>query len=495
MRAGNDKYLKQLLAGAILVLAMLITVPVSADSLMSVSDEAQIAPIKDGSGMYLLKSDGFYCLMEDGSKHTEAAIHYFDHMHIDGTVLNGWYYHDENGCFRAGNAHLIKMDNLSTLCTADEEDEKTVLAFEGYYMVNNLGRLSAAPQVRYIDSYAADGETFDGYYYFDEYGQMVTEKGIHSLNMTSNGKQFSGYYYFGGENGVLCQETCMTEEGLPVDEDGRLGALDDLGMDTLEPQLEAMLESYDGNWSVYVKNLDTDEEIVLNDMQMYPASLIKAFVMAKTFADMDEVVGREAALLNIDEESARVKVNDLLWNMITVSDNESCNELGRLQSDSHDFLEGARQVNEYLQQEGYLYTSYQSTLHPSSSEKITLGDHNTSTVSDCGLLLERIYRGECVSEEASQKMLEFMLNQENTSKIPAGICADVKIANKTGETDSSQHDMAIVYGPKTTYILCIMSEDWTNGNTAIENIRSISKTVYNYLNLTEYTDDGKDSTR
>ena len=35
-------------------------------------------------------------------------------------------------------------------------------------MVNNLGKLSAAPQVRYIDGLTMDGTTFDGYYYFDE---------------------------------------------------------------------------------------------------------------------------------------------------------------------------------------------------------------------------------------------------------------------------------------------------------------------------------------
>ena len=104
-------------------------------------------------------------------------------------------------------------------------------------------------------------------------------------------------------------------------------------------------------------------------------------------------------------------------------------------------------------------------------------------VRDCGILLEKIFRGECVSEEASAEMLELLMNQKNTAKIPAGISADIPIANKTGETDSDQHDMAIVYGPKTTYILCVMSEDFKSGSEAIDNIRSISGVVYNYLNL------------
>ena len=80
-------------------------------------------------------------------------------------------------------------------------------------------------------------------------------------------------------------------------------------------------------------------------------------------------------------------------------------------------------------------------------------------------------------------MLNLLKNQQNTVKIPAGISDDVSIANKTGETDEDQHDIAIVYGPKTTYILCIMSQDWKSEAEAITCIQNISRTVYSYLNL------------
>lgn len=50
-------------------------------------------------------------------------------------------------------------------------------------------------------------------------------------------------------------------------------------------------------------------------------------------------------------------------------------------------------------------------------------------------------------------MLELLLNQQNTTKIPAGIGADVRVANKTGETDSDQHDMAVVYTEDHIYPL------------------------------------------
>lgn len=479
MKAGkNCRRQNVLIAGILSFLAAAVPVAAAApeqEQMLSATEEAQIRPIGDGTDRYLLKSEGFFCLNGDGTRCDTAEVHYFDHMEIDGTVLNGFYYHDDSGRFRAESPHVVQIKGA----VCKDQD------FDGLYMVNSLGKLTAAPQVRYIDSLTVDKTVYDGYYFFDENGRMTTEPGLHELEMTSNGRHFFGTYYFGGENGALVQEAGVTEEGFPVDETGKVSDLENLGMDTLEPQLESMLSSYDGEWSVYVKNLDTDEVISINNKPMYSASLIKAFVMAKTYEDMDLVLENQAEKMKAEPDSPAVqeKVYDLLWNMITVSDNESCNELGRLQDEKSDFLKGAESVNEYLEKEGYDDTSYQSTLHPSRSPVLSLGEHNTTTAEDCGLLLERIYKGECVSAAASEDMLELLLNQKNTTKIPSGIAADVTVANKTGETDTDQHDMAIVYGPKTTYILCVMSEGFKNADQAVENIRKISGVVYNYLNL------------
>jgi beta-lactamase class A len=80
-------------------------------------------------------------------------------------------------------------------------------------------------------------------------------------------------------------------------------------------------------------------------------------------------------------------------------------------------------------------------------------------------------------------MLNLLLNQQNSWKIPESLDEGIKVANKTGETDSSQHDIAIVYGEKTTYILCVMSENCPKEDDAIDYIRAISRMVYNYLNI------------
>lgn len=474
-------FLREVLLVVLAAFVLAGTEKVQAGSLLSVTEEAQILAIEDGSGKYLLKSDGFYCLNEDGTLENTPAVHYFDHLTIDGTVFDGYYYHDESGKFHAGNPHMVY---LNIPAAAEEVPEEMAVSFEGYFMVNNLGKLTAAPQIRYMNELKLNNQSFNGYYYFDEYGELVTETGIHELDMTSNGQHFEGMYYFGGENGLLVQEEGTTPEGLSVDETGRLKDGDKLGMETLKPKLTEMLKSYQGEWSAYVKKLDSGEEILINNQPMYSASLIKAFVLADSYKEMENVMANEGQKMKKEADSpeVKVKVDDLICNMITVSDNESFNELVRLQSEKNDFKEGAEKINEYLKEEGYGDTSVQHTLAPSASPSTGLGGRNTTSVKDCGTLLERIYEGECVSEEASEEMLNILLQQQVDWKIPSGLSSDVKVANKTGETDTSQHDIAIVYGEKTTYILCIMSQDCPE-STAIHNIRDLSRVVYYHLNL------------
>ena len=77
-------------------------------------------------------------------------------------------------------------------------------------------------------------------------------------------------------------------------------------------------------------------------------------------------------------------------------------------------------------------------------------------------------------------MLNLLLNQERSYKIPAGLPSGVKSGNKTGETDNYQHDAAIVYGKKIDYVIVVFST--ANEYTGINGIKEISSIVYNYLN-------------
>lgn len=444
--------------------------------LSSITGESHIYPIQDGSGQYILKSDGFYCLTANGSVDAVPGVHYFDHADINGTVFNGYYYHGADGKFKAGNPQLIQIQQIA--CNK--------IVFDGYYMVGNLGKMSAASQVRYLDNVAFGEIIFNGFYYFDINGRLTVEPNVAEIHMTINDRTFDGNYYFGGLNGVLVDESGVTTDGIPVGEDGKVAGAEQLGMSKLQPQLESMVENFEGDWSVYIKDLGSGDSFTINNRSMFSASLIKPFVMVKTYQDMEKVISQELALMQAGTEvsAAEEKVKDLVGKMITISDNEAYNELVRLQSGSYDFIDGANQTNVYLMSEGYKDTLVQHTLHPSASDEIGIAENvnNMTSVEDCGRLLEKIIRGECISREASVEMLDLMKNQQIIWKIPEGLPKGIVSANKTGETDISQHDIAIVYGAKTTYILCVMSENWKNADDAIDDIRSISRVVYAYLN-------------
>lgn len=253
-------------------------------------------------------------------------------------------------------------------------------------------------------------------------------------------------------------------------------------MEKLQTDLEDVLPDYDGSWSVYVKELEYDNAFSINNREIYPASLIKLFTMAATYANMGQVLDNETDYLG-SRSSARETVYTLLENMIEISDNESYNELVRIQSADRDFTEGCSIINQYLQENGYPDTGVHTTLHPaaSSSVKDGLGD-NVTSVEDCGKLLEEIYKGNCGSQEESGEMLHLLLNQENTLKIPGGLPEGVEVAHKTGETSEVQHDAGIIYGEKTDFILCIMIDDVTNAAEVYSQIHELTETVYDALN-------------
>ena len=192
----------------------------SGGSLSSVTEEAKILPIPNSDGKYMLKSDGFYCMNEDGSGDCVQAIHYFDHFVVDGTVFNGYYYHDETGKFKASEAHLTAISQEAL----PKAEDGTVEAgwTSGIYVVNNLGRLSGTGRVCILKEEIGQIK-LDGGYYVDRNGRVCQEGGIYYIQEMNVGeKRFSGYYYFDESSGVLVEEAGTTPEGLTIQKDGSI---------------------------------------------------------------------------------------------------------------------------------------------------------------------------------------------------------------------------------------------------------------------------------
>lgn len=258
---------------------------------------------------------------------------------------------------------------------------------------------------------------------------------------------------------------------------------------TLEVELTAYLKEcqnqYQGDWSVYVKNLNTDEYFNINNKQMKAASLIKMFIM-----------GTILEQINSGKLEETQTIYAYLEKMISVSDNESANELVHLLSSNRSFEEGRAVVNDWAKDGGYMNTVLNREFSDISQEYKDSQENKTS-VEDCGKLLESIFKWTCVSEEKSDHMLQMLLAQSNRSKIPNGLPLsqnpELHCANKTGENAGVESDAAIVYTEDRScaYVLCVMTQNLNNISVQDINgqninvqtkIAEISKMVYEYIN-------------
>lgn len=234
-------------------------------------------------------------------------------------------------------------------------------------------------------------------------------------------------------------------------------------------------------WSVSFEQLAKKGEIYEYNGQekMQSASVIKVFIMGTVYDRM--CYPSSADRLIYAEESYEGELRYLLEQMITISDNNAANRLIEMLGGG-DFRKGAEVVNEFCRENGYNETSVGRRF----LEENPSGDNYTSAA-DCRKILNDIYQGTCVGEEASGKMLDILKQQTNTVKIPSGLPSGTVTANKTGEMPEGyglgciENDMAVVYSQKGDYILTILSNELGGRNEeAKQVIRDISAFVWQW---------------
>lgn len=225
-------------------------------------------------------------------------------------------------------------------------------------------------------------------------------------------------------------------------------------MKELKGDLEEEIARLGGKWSIYLKRLDTEQEISIGgEEKMVAASLIKLFVAGELYHQAQE------GLVDADSYAGT------MYSMINVSDNGAANTLiNKL---------GMDRINAFARENGYEQTQLNRRMLEYN------GTENYTSARDCGVMLEKVVKGTYVSKEASDKILEALKAQQRRGKIPAGVPADTETANKTGELGTVDNDAAIIWSPTCTYILCIMS---SGGSNRIGEIVHLSSMIYNAMN-------------
>lgn len=236
----------------------------------------------------------------------------------------------------------------------------------------------------------------------------------------------------------------------------------------LQALLQDQVSNLDSQWDVWVENLTTDEMAAATwnlpeDGKMVSASIIKLFVMGAVYERI------EAGTLRLED------VESDLFSMITVSDNEAANRLTRLLGGG-DGAAGMQAVNEFAAALGCTHVQHNRLMLEWN------GTENYVSTRDCALLLRLIYRGECVSAEASAQMLELLKAQTVNDRLPAGLPEDAVCAHKTGDLSGlCCADVGIVFTEAGDYLICVICNDPYTDAGAAAKIVAISQVVYGYL--------------
>ena len=267
----------------------------------------------------------------------------------------------------------------------------------------------------------------------------------------------------------------------------------------LKEQIKAEFATQKGTFAVAFKNLQTGEEILINEkVNFHAASTMKTPVLIEAYKqaaagkfkitdatlvknEFKSIVDGSQFSLDAGDDSdsllytklgTKLPIYDLLYLMIIKSSNLATNIIID--------LVGAQNVNKTMREMGA--NDIQVLRGVEDSKAYQKGMNNTTTAYDQMLIFNAMAQGKTVDKKSSNAMVKILLDQAFNDKIPAQLPKNVKVAHKTGWIKGINHDAGIVYLPDgRKYVLVLLSKDMTDDKAGVAAMANVSKMVYDYF--------------
>ncbi len=254
------------------------------------------------------------------------------------------------------------------------------------------------------------------------------------------------------QNGVLATEAVFKQLDPNVIY-SRSYSNSDIGLYKL---IEDFAKSHAGLYKVAAVELDgpgNRSAFYAADDQIMPASTYKVFAAYATLYKI------EHEGWTFTDATSSGSLEYCFRQMILVSDNDCAVAI----KDKY----GWKEMDSFLADKGFTNTKLNNYS----------GGYMKSTARDEMKLLTGLYNNELVSQANRDYLFDLMAKQIYRQGIPAGSNGSM-VADKVGFWASWYHDMGIVYGPKSTYALVILTE----GANGFTNIRLLSDQIYDFYN-------------
>lgn len=286
-----------------------------------------------------------------------------------------------------------------------------------------------------------------------EFGMMhKDEKQSYTHKYIGNGHRYIVWRH----NEVLCfcavtsQESSTSERWAVFNDEVDVNLQPDYtdeytwNMDEVLNSVEKIHAKYGGHVGVYFKDLNSKKSIYYHNNSMYPCSIIKMCVMVTCY--------HYAELGKIDLETCMPYIRAMMIH----SDNSSYNTLLSILGNGSG-LQGAYNVNEYMQTLGLQNTKLHHGLRPGNGY-FTDGANNVSCPTDIGILLEKIYMCQAASKDSCEEMLYLMAECADNRALRQGVPSNVMLSHKSGWAYDYYLDGGIVYGTNRNYILVVFTD-------------------------------------
>ena len=269
----------------------------------------------------------------------------------------------------------------------------------------------------------------------------------------------------------------------------------------VKASIERTTRSVNATWGIYVKSLETSEEIAIDaDRQMETMSTIKIPLMVEvleqikagkfaltdkyTFVQADSQPGT-GTIQRLDP-GAVMTVKDLITMMVIVSDNTATEVLYRM-------VGGPEAVNRRMDALGMKNTRAMNVPSrwfpslrsaPSTEQFYREGKYpfGLTTPREMGQLLEMMERGTLVDKNASDLMLRIMRGQLYRTRIPRYL-SGYTIPHKTGDfLPFVGDDVGMLEAPGRTIVISVFTGNHFGSGEALENaIGLVAKEVADYF--------------
>ena len=276
--------------------------------------------------------------------------------------------------------------------------------------------------------------------------------------------------------------------------------VEEVDLQLLAEVIESTLASFDGFGSVFVKDLQTGEEISINaDVAVSGLSILKIAIFVEAYRALDQAP--DAYQLQLFEDTATRSSNygaNLLLHVVAGEDNtykgadiltESMRLLGlenTFIAVPYDAAAPAHRQTTYVTRAnsvGELPTEPDSTMQTTAEEVGTL----LTMIYDCskgGGALLAAYPNSLTPTEC-QDIIDLMIRNEEGNLIRFGVPEGTPVSHKHGWARATHADAGIVFSPGGDYVIVeYLSQpgDWLIADESFPILREIPRLVYNYFN-------------